>query len=110
MYKEDFKGACLDMTTCPEAEKDESQCAKAIAMNSEPGKCIAVCTIGYSKAGHDSMKADKSCTADEKKQWDEAAENNQAGDVSDDITSTGGSIFITTACSITGIAVVVAVW
>ena len=79
MYKENFKGGCLDMTTCPEADKDESKCAQTIAMNSEPGKCYAVCTIGFSEAGHDSMKDSNSCTDDEKKQWDESVENNQAG-------------------------------
>ena len=66
------------MTTCPDAAKDDklTQCEQMIAATSEPGKCYAVCSVGFSKVGYDSMQS--GCTDDEKKQLDEADEKNQA--------------------------------
>jgi hypothetical protein len=105
MYEEDFKGACVDLTTCPEAEKDDkrTECEKLIGLNSEPGKCYAVCSIGYSKVGHDLVTS--SCTDDEKKQWDESAENNQAGLLS---LSSGSALAPTFAVATTAAIVVLA--
>ena len=105
MYEEDFKGACMDPTTCPEAEKDDkrTECEKLIGLNSEPGKCYAVCSIGYSKVGHDLVTS--SCTDDEKKQWDESAENNQAGLLS---LSSGSALAPTFAVATTAAIVVLA--
>lgn len=83
MYKEDFKGGCMDMTTCPDdlmsSEDDErTECEQFIAASNEPGKCYAVCTIGFSKVGHDLSKESNQCTDDEKKQYDEVTEKNEA--------------------------------
>ena len=80
MYKEDFKGGCLDATTCPTAPADDKStpCEILIAMNNEPGKCNAVCTVGYTKEMQDTVTTASKCTDDEKKQWDEANAKNQA--------------------------------
>ena len=82
-YKEDFKGGCMDMTTCanggvPDPDDKRTDCAKFIAMNSEPGKCYAVCTVGMTKETQDSIKDEEKCTDDEKKKFDETTEKNQA--------------------------------
>ena len=58
--------------------KDLTECERFIAASNEPGKCYAVCTIGFSKVGHDSMKESNQCTDDEKKQYDEVTEKNEA--------------------------------
>ena len=83
MYKEDFKGGCLDPTTCPnggvpDPDDKSTDCAKGIAQISEPGKCQAVCTVGYTKEMQDTVTTASKCTDDEKKQWDEANAKNQA--------------------------------
>ena len=80
MYKEDFKGGCADPTTCPTAPADDKStpCQIQIAMNSEPGKCMAVCSVGYAKEYQETLTTLSKCTDDEKKQWDEANEKNQA--------------------------------
>ena len=81
MYKEDFKGGCIDMTTCPDAsaaDADATLCGTFLVQQSEPGKCYAVCTVGMSKEGHDSIKKNYGCTDDEKKKYDETTEKNEA--------------------------------
>jgi hypothetical protein len=83
MYKEDFKGGCMDITTCPnggvpDPDDKSTDCAKGIAQISEPGKCMAVCTVGYTKDQMDVVKEQLKCTDDEKKKLDEANEKNEA--------------------------------
>ena len=83
MYKEDFKGGCLDPTTCanngmPDPDDKRNPCERFIAMNSEPGKCYAVCTVGYTKDTMDEGKTSLKCTDDEKKKFDETNEKNEA--------------------------------
>ena len=83
MYKEDFKGGCLDPTTCAnggvtDPDDKRTDCEKFIAMNSEPGKCQAVCTVGYTKDQMDVVKTSLKCTDDEKKKFDETNEKNEA--------------------------------
>ena len=81
MYKEDFKGGCIDMTTCPDAsaaDADATLCGRFLAQQSEPGKCYAVCTVGMSKEGHDLIKKTYGCTDDEVKKYDETTEKNEA--------------------------------
>ena len=80
LYKEDFKGGCADPATCPIAPADDKStpCQIQIAMNSEPGKCMAVCSVGYAKEYQETLTTLSKCTDDEKKQWDEANEKNQA--------------------------------
>jgi hypothetical protein len=83
-YKEDFKGGCLSATTCPDdvlnpPEDDKrTECEKFMAMTDEPGKCYAVCTVGYTKTMHAALTDQAACTDDEKKKYDETVEKNEA--------------------------------
>jgi hypothetical protein len=106
MYKEDFKGGCLDMTTCPDDVKDDerTECERFIAESNEPGKCYAVCTIGFSKVGHDSLKDQNKCTDDEKKQYDEVTEKNEAAYKA---SLSSGSAVAPTLAAVTTAAIVV---
>ena len=107
MYKEDFKG-CSDPTTCPKPPADDkrTKCAIMIAGNSEPGKCMAVCSVGYTKESQELLKTMNSCTDDEKKEWDETAEKNEAAYEAS--LSSGSAVAPTFAVAMTAAIVVFA--